>query len=110
MKVYIAGPIAGYDDLNKLEFERIANKLIELGHEPINPHDISPMSHEDSSCLGLPTQGGHGYGCYMIPDLKALLDCQGFTLLKNWGNSKGASVEYEVASICGLKYVYTMDW
>ncbi|SRR5258705_2042135 len=109
MRVYIAGPIAGYDDLNKPEFDRVSRMLTNIGHLPISPLDIPPLFHPNSPCLGNPTQGGHGYGCYMIPDLRALLDCQGFTLLRGWAESRGATVEESVAKICGLTYIDTLD-
>jgi hypothetical protein len=102
VKVYIAGPINGYENLNKDAFQLAASKLIELGHEPVNPHDIGPLKHDGIPCAGAPANGGHSYGCYMIPDLKALLDCDGYTLLNGWERSKGAFVEDMVANICGL--------
>jgi len=111
VKVYIAGPIAGHEDLNKPEFDRASKMLTYLGHTPINPLDIAPLDHPtySHSCLGDPTQGGHGYGCYMIPDLRALLGCQGYTLLRGWAQSRGATVEETVAKICGLTYIDTLD-
>lgn len=104
MRVYIAGPINGYPDLNRKAFKLAADRLLSQGHEPVNPHDIDPECN--GTCKGEPTQNNnHGYGCYMIPDLKALLNCEGFTLLPGWEASKGAMIEYKVANICGLKYV-----
>jgi len=104
VKVYIAGPINGYDNLNRDAFSEAALRLKVLGHEPVNPHDVEPLDH-DGPCRGLPAQGGHNYGCYMVPDLKALLDCDGYTLLAGWEKSRGASVERTVAEICGLTLV-----
>ena len=104
MKVYIGGPIKGYSNRNISAFAEAERKLLALGHEPINPHNI-PVDHEGKPCIGDQATNGHGYGCYMIPDLKALLDCQGYTLLNGWENSRGAKVEKEVAMICGLEYV-----
>jgi len=106
MKVYIAGPIAGYEDLNRKQFESAVKILTELGHKPVNPHDVPPLDHGDAPCKGEPTQNnGHSYGCYMIPDLQALLTCDGYTLLPGWEKSKGAVVEQQVAKICGLTLI-----
>lgn len=106
MKVYIAGPIAGYLNGNKEAFERAAKELIAMGYEPINPHDVGILE-EPHVCRGEPATNGHKYGCYMVPDLRALLDCEGYTLLRGWQESKGAKVEDLVAQICGLMYIST---
>ena len=106
MKVYIAGPINGYLDNNERAFRRVAKELVALGYEPVNPLDVQPLA-DPHICRGEKAQGNHSYGCYMIPDLKALLDCEGYTLLRGWENSKGASVEEQVARICGHIYINT---
>lgn len=105
MKVYIAGPINGYDNMNRDAFAHAAKILLELGHEPVNPHDVPPLDHGVEPCRGETAQGGHSYGCYMIPDIRALLECEGYTLLSGWQNSKGAKVEEQVAKICGLTLI-----
>lgn len=106
MRIYIAGPINGYEDLNKQSFELAKLMLQEMGFEPVSPLDIGPLP-SPHVCRGEPTSHSeHNYGCYMIPDLKALLDCDGYTLLPNWDRSKGAKVEYIVAQICGLQYIH----
>lgn len=104
VRVYIAGPIAGYPNGNREAFRKASEQLSKMGYEPINPHDVGclPSPHV---CRGEPATDGHNYGCYMIPDLKALLDCESYTLLEGWELSKGATVEESVARICGLIYV-----
>ncbi len=104
MKVYIASPIAGYPNNNKEAFEIAYWKLANLDHEPVNPHDVGVLA-DPHTCRGDIATDGHRYGCYMIPDIKALLDCEGYTLLEGWEFSKGARVEEQVAVICGLEYV-----
>ena len=101
MKVYIAGPIRGYPDGNRAAFKRAAKKLLDIGHEPVNPHDLPVLEH-DGPCLGAEVDHSeHRYGCFMVPDIHALLDCEGFTLLPGWHRSSGAIVEEQVARICG---------
>lgn len=106
MKVYIMGPINGFPDGNAPAFAAAADQLREMGHEPVNPHDIGPLEHE-GPCLGSPTINptAHRYGCYMVPDIHALLDCDGYTKLPGWSISKGATVENAVAIVCGKKLV-----
>lgn len=108
MKVYIAGPINGYPDGNRAMFEKVAGQLRDLGHEPVNPHDIGPLEHAEGAHVGDPVEHSeHGYGCFMIPDIGALLQCEGFTLLSEWTDSRGARVERDVAIICGKEFVRT---
>lgn len=108
MKVYIAGPIRGYPDGNRAAFEAAAKTLKYMGHNPINPHDVPILEHE-GPCLGAEAGEGreHRYGCYMVPDIAALLECDGYTLLHGWKESKGASVERDVAIICGKQFLIT---
>lgn len=105
MKVYISGPIRGYENGNRAAFAQAAEELRKMGHEPVNPHDVD--KDHCGPCLGDDAGEGnpHRYGCYMIPDLRALLDCSGYTLLPGWQRSRGAKVERDVAKICGLKFV-----
>lgn len=105
VKVYIAGPINGHEDLNKENFDKAKEYLNSIGFEPLSPLDIEPLA-SPHVCRGEVAQGGHNYGCYMIPDLKALLDCEGYTLLAGWEKSKGAKVEHIVAQICGIQYIH----
>ena len=106
MKVYIAGPINGYPDGNRESFAKVAQELRNIGHEPVNPHDIGPAEHAPGAHSGAPVDhSDHGYGCFMAPDLRALLKCDAFTLLPGWVRSKGACVERDVANICGKAYI-----
>lgn len=104
MKVYIAGPINGYPDGNRAAFATAYYRLVSLGHIAINPHAV-PFTHT-GECRGQAvSHSGHRYGCFMVPDLHALLDCDGYTLLEGWERSQGATVEEAVARICGKTYV-----
>jgi hypothetical protein len=106
LKVYISGPIRGYPDGNKAAFRRAAEKLRGQGHQPVNPHDIAPLQHEGRACLGAEVpHSEHRYGCFMVTDIQALLDCDGYTLLDGWGQSVGALLEEHVARVCGKTYV-----
>lgn len=113
VKVYIAGPIAGKKNGNRRAFRTAARMLDMLGYEPVDPHGVD-HSHEDE-CTGdivprLPGESeerregkAHKYGCYMKADILAMLGCEGAVFLNGWQHSRGASVERQVAEICGLK-------
>lgn len=110
MRVYIAGPIAGYPDANRAAFEDAADRLRALGHVPINPHEVTPYEHEGDCPPGLP--GGeaatHNAPCYMRTDITAMLTCDAIYLLPGWQKSEGARIEYLIAAhVCGLDVLNT---
>ncbi len=105
MRVYIAGPINGKPNGNQEAFQLRAEELEAQGHEPVNPWDIPP--DHNGPCTGDPVdhEPTHRYGCYMRKDLEALMTCDAISLLPGWVHSRGASVEYSVASILGMPVV-----
>lgn len=101
MKVYISGPINGRENGNRAAFNEAMQSIIKLGLEPVNPHLVA-KGHA-GHCRGEEVgTDGHGYGCYMKPDLIAMLECDAVVFLPGWKYSKGATVEHAVAQICGL--------
>ena len=109
-RVYIAGPIARKPNGNREAFAMYADAAKQRGWIPVNPHEIRP-EHE-GQCRGaeVPVAVGdaadpHKYGCYMRPDLLALLTCDAAIFLPGWVQSTGAKVEREVATICGLTII-----
>lgn len=113
MKVYIAGPIAGYRNGNIASFDAAVEHLRSLGHYPVNPHDVPPREHE-GDCPHGPSAGQTGDGqdaahtapCYMRTDMQALLRCDAIYMLNGWERSSGARTEFEVARAAGLVLMY----
>lgn len=106
MRVYVAGPIRGYPDGNRAKFDQAVALLKEMGHQPVNPHDI-PTNHE-GPCIGGPASvedHTHQYGCYLRDDIMVLMFCDAIALLPGWQNSKGAATEAHVAQSIGLPEV-----
>lgn len=90
-KIYISGPITGYDlEERHRAFEQAERIILNKGHIPSNP-----MKN------GLPDSAN--YSDHMREDLKMLLDCDEMALLDGWGNSVGCAVEVNVASHSGIK-------
>ncbi len=90
-KVYISGKITGLDYQEAFDiFEKAELEVKNLGGTPINPMKI---------CENNPNWSWEDY---MEKDLGALLRCEGIYMLKNWGNSRGARIEYAVAKEMGL--------
>lgn len=93
-KVYISGAIAHYDMAErKATFAAAARKLSEEGYFPVNPFDN-----------GLPQPGD--WREHMRVDIGMLVECDCIYMLKDWWLSKGAKLELDVASSCGLEVMF----
>ena len=84
-RVYISGPISGYDMEERHEaFGRVAEMLKDLGYLP-----ISPMNN------GLPDDSSREE--HMMVDLAMLMTCEYIYQMRGWTESKGAVLETLVA-------------
>lgn len=93
-KVYISGAIAHHDLKERmLVFRNAEQYLRKKGYEPVNPFKN-----------GLP-QEAH-WREHMRADIMMLLQCDGIYMLNGWELSKGAKLELDVASSCGIKVFY----
>lgn len=89
MKVYIAGPMTGLPDYNRLAFHDAADALHGLGHEPLNPAAID---------LG----GDAVWQDYMRATTRLLTQADAVCVLPGWEKSRGAYVEVLWARGCGI--------
>lgn len=110
-RMYVAGPMRGYEDDNKYEFEA-AERFINQheGWVAFIPADIDPWDHS-GECPGrhLPGNEGkpHTECCYFRGDLLEMLDkADAVTFLPGWEMSVGARLEHMVAAMCGLPIYY----
>ncbi|MBS5110406.1 MAG: DUF4406 domain-containing protein [Phocaeicola vulgatus] len=93
-KVYISGAIAHYDMNERKEaFSRAEEKLMAQGYDPVNPFRN-----------GLPDEAH--WRAHMRADIALLLACDYIYMLKDWELSKGAKLELDVASSCGIKVLF----
>lgn len=88
-RVYIAGPMTGYVDLNFPAFHAEAAALRCAGLEVINPAEINV----DPSA---------GWSACMRADIAQLVTCDRIQLLPGWSTSRGASLEYHIGRALGL--------
>jgi len=95
MKVYISGKITGLD-IKDVEdkFNKQKKVLGKQGYEPLSPLDISPFSVDKT------------WEDYMIDDIKVLFECDAIFMLSDWGLSKGARIEYQIAKELGLEIMF----
>lgn len=93
-KVYISGAIAHYDLQERKEAFGQAERFLSLkGFDPVNPFKN-----------GLPEEAHRRE--HMRADIALLLGCDYIYMLKDWELSKGAKLELDVASSCGIKVLF----
>ena len=95
-RVYNSGAIAHHDISEcKRAFAVAETELKKLGMEPVNPFRN-----------GLPEDAD--WRQHMRVDIGLLLSCVYVYMLKGWELSKGAKLELDVASSCGIKVLFEM--
>jgi hypothetical protein len=92
-KVYIAGPMTGIQDYNKLAFVGASKTLQDDGYVVYNPQNTADGQ------MDLP------YEFYLQEAVKMLVECDYIYLLPGWENSKGATLEAFVAFTLGLNFL-----
>jgi hypothetical protein len=91
-KVYIAGKISGMEEQAFELFVEAEVRLIKKGYEVINPMKL-PHKHDKS------------WTSYMKECLIELLQCDLIYTLPNWHESKGATIEMNLARELGIKII-----
>lgn len=89
-RIYIAGPMTGYPDLNFPAFHAEALWLRSMGHEVVNPAEINP------------DPGADWVDC-MRADIAQLVTCDALQLLSGWEKSRGATLEHHIAAALGME-------
>lgn len=93
-RLYVAGPMTGYPDLNYPAFTAAAVMLRAAGWEVVSPAEINTgFEHE-------------GWDACMTRDLQQLVTCWGIYLLPGWEQSRGALWELQVAREHDLRVFY----
>ncbi|MCJ1887384.1 DUF4406 domain-containing protein [Pseudomonas sp. LA21] len=88
-RIYLAGPMTGLPEFNYPAFHAEAARLRQLGYHVENPAEINP-------------EGGDWAAC-MRRDIPQLIACDTIALLPGWDKSKGARLEYHVATELGMQ-------
>lgn len=93
-RIYISGAISHYPMEQRREAFACAARYLDLnGWEPVNPFDN-----------GLPQPGN--WREHMRRDIAMLLECDSIYMLLGWEQSKGAKLELDVASSCGIPVLF----
>ena len=96
MTLYLAGPMSNLPAMNFPAFHSAAADLRALGHEVVNPAEIN-------------TDPGAAWLTCMRADIKQLVDCEAICLLPGWENSRGATLERQIAIGLGLQVYALFD-
>jgi hypothetical protein len=93
MRLYVAGRIANENGYRE-KFATACDEVRTMGHEPVNPCEIDHSCHNRS------------WEEFMIADIREMLDCDGVYALSDWSNSKGATIEVELAMKLNKVIIY----
>lgn len=97
LRLYIAGPMTGYDEYNYPAFDAAEEDLRAAGYLPFNP-----AKSGGSSDLTWPDN--------MRLALRMMLGCEAVALLPEWERSRGASIEMRLAVDLGFDVLPLEHW
>ena len=104
MKIYLAGPMAGYPDLNYPLFHAVSKELRARGHEVFSPAENDERKGYGKVVTGQTTPAlRHALGDDLAWICK---EAEAVALLPGWENSRGARAEWSTAVALGLKLIY----
>jgi hypothetical protein len=107
-RIYILGPMRGFDKYNFPAFYGMAENLRNAGYEAVNPAELDREDGFEIESL----KPGHDFTTYpagmdaeqvVRRDLKAIMSCAGYVALPGYEKSKGATAEKAVFDWRGAK-------
>lgn len=100
MRLYVAGPMRGYDRWNFPAFRAATAALRAEGHDVTSPHELDEAIGFTEDTVDLP----EGFlTAAMRRDIEALLQVEAVVLLPGWEDSVGTRFELSVAKWLGLE-------
>jgi hypothetical protein len=96
MRIYLAGPMRGYDEFNFPAFKAAAAALRKQGHHVFNPAENSAHDADIRTCMAIDT----AWICN---------SAEGIALLPGWKGSKGARAEFALAEAIGLPMFFVEE-
>ena len=95
-KIYISGAISNVSKyVSDAKFGAAEQWCIERGYIPINPNNMPcNLSHWEE---------------FMKRDIKLLVDCDVILMLDNWKVSRGARLEYDIATRLGMEVLEVIN-
>lgn len=105
-RIYVAGPMRGYEKSNFPAFDVARDKLLALGHEVVSPADLDRargITEDDEDAVGAT------FAEAMRIDTVALLCCTGVFFIKGWKPSVGAKYENAVSNKLNISIDFDDD-
>lgn len=102
-KLYLSGPMEGYENLNKAEFKKAQIYYESKGFDVVNPHNIGDAVDLDFEVEKL---GKPGYCDYLLMDIANLNECDIMVLLPGFKKSFGACMEIAFALKKGIRLIH----
>lgn len=98
MRIYLAGPMSGFPQMNFPAFYAAAKKLREIGYDVVSPAELDDTYDAGialSSLDGTPNHPTKTWGDFLARDVKLIADggIQGIIFLPGWEASRGARLE-----------------
>lgn len=89
LRVYVAGPMTGYEDLNRPAHAGESERLAALGHDPVSPAGWIDQTQDRARCLQ--------------QAFALLVGCDAISVLPGWEASSGTRAEVAMARAIGLQ-------
>lgn len=98
MKIYISGKISGTNlTETRKRFAAVAKAMKRIGVEPVNPLENGLTEHDS-------------WEAHLAKDIIDLLQCNAIYMLQGWEDSKGARIEYHIATKIGMPIMYEIEF
>lgn len=97
MKIYISGKITGIEEEARVNFEVAEHLIRSLGHEPVNPFKLRHKANAT-------------WEDYMRKDIRELTKCDAIWMMPDWKNSRGAVVEFQLATELKMIKIYQLHY
>ena len=108
-RVYLAGPMTGYEHFNFPAFDAAAVDLRERGYEVVSPAELDSPAARAAALASKDGDTAHyaegdSWGTLLARDVKLIADegIEAIVALPGWGVSRGAKLETFVGRLCDL--------
>lgn len=96
MRIYVIGPVSGFDDLNLPALDAARDALALVDFQVMIPHDFIPPDATWQKAMRRP--------------IETLVKADGVACLPGWSASNGARLEVEIAQALGMPALEAADW
>lgn len=104
MRIYLAGPMRGHNDLNFPLFDRVATKLRDYGHCVFNPADSDRKIYGNN--IEDIKREATIRDCMLVDTTWICVHADAIALLSGWEKSLGATAEYHLGKALGLTILF----